>query len=84
MWTADTRSGIASSADSPHPLRLRESIITGHQANIFWSSFLSSAGPPRIVSCAGDSDIRVFDVEKLSWAPTLRGKGALDGRSGAG
>ncbi|WOO79274.1 Rho1 guanine nucleotide exchange factor 1 [Vanrija pseudolonga] len=84
MWTADTRSGIAGSADSPHPLRLRESIITGHQANIFWSSFLPSAGPPRIVSCAGDSDIRVFDVEKLSWAPTLRGKGALDGRSGAG
>ncbi|KAL1409988.1 hypothetical protein Q8F55_003988 [Vanrija albida] len=84
MWTPDERTGMASSADSPHPLRLRETIITGHQANIFWSSFLPHSSTPRIVSCAGDSQIRVFDVERLQWAPTLRDKGALDGRSGPG
>jgi hypothetical protein len=68
---------------SAHPLRLQDRIVTGHRANIFSAKFLPNANTPTIVSCAGDCDIRVFEVERLSRHVGAHG-GALDGTSGPG
>jgi nuclear receptor interaction protein len=45
-----------------------DTIATGHRANIFSARFLPNAGTPTIVSCAGDRDVRVFEVERLGRA----------------
>ena len=63
IWSTDPS---ASSSSSPHPLKLVDSIATGHRANIFSAKFLPNTSTPTIVSCAGDKDIRVFEVERLS------------------
>jgi nuclear receptor interaction protein len=69
---------------SPHPLRLADTILTGHRANIFSAKFLPHANTPTIVSCAGDSDIRVFDVDRLTTAQVGRRAGQLYGIDGPG
>lgn len=55
----------AQSATSPHPMHLVETIATGHRANIFSARFLPNASTPTVVSCAGDREIRVIEVERL-------------------
>lgn len=72
------------STPSPHPLRLKDTIMTGHRANIFSAKFLPHANTPTIVSCAGDSDVRVFEVERLQTAQVGRHAGALYGIDGPG
>jgi len=54
-------------------MKLVETIATGHRANIFSARYLPNTNTPTIVSCAGDKEIRVFDVERL---------GRTEGRSG--
>lgn len=65
IWTPD-RSSIPSSSRSPHPLKLSTSIRTGHGANIFSAKFLPNAGTPTVVTVAGDHEIRLLEIERLS------------------
>lgn len=53
-------------SQTPHPFSLHSSIVTGHQANIFSAKYLPNASSVQVVSCAGDAQVRVFDVERLS------------------
>ncbi|WWC71849.1 uncharacterized protein I206_105808 [Kwoniella pini CBS 10737] len=62
IWQPDPH---PSSSYSPHPLKLADTISTGHRANIFSAKFLPNTSTPTIVSCAGDKDVRVFEVERL-------------------
>lgn len=57
-------------ARTPHPLSLHSSIVTGHQANIFSAKYLPNASSVQVVSCAGDAQVRVFDVERLNVLPS--------------
>ncbi|KAK6909578.1 hypothetical protein I203_103599 [Kwoniella mangroviensis CBS 8507] len=68
IWQPDphpSSSSSSSSSYSPHPLKLSDTISTGHRANIFSAKFLPNSSTPTIVSCAGDRDVRVFEVERL-------------------
>ncbi|KAK8853074.1 hypothetical protein IAR55_003775 [Kwoniella newhampshirensis] len=65
IWEPDPSPSASSSSSSPHPLKLMETISTGHRANIFSAKFLPNASTPTIVSCAGDKEVRVFEVERL-------------------
>lgn len=89
IWTADTRPSAPAAELSPHPLKLSQTIITGHRANIFSARFLPNSGTPTVVSCAGDDDIRVFEIERLQPADGMdlrvrRARGALWGVEGPG
>lgn len=75
IWASDPSS---STSPSPHPLKLVDSIDTGHRANIFSAKFLPNASTPTIVSCAADKDIRVFEVERLGRAERTVGLGIRD------
>jgi hypothetical protein len=66
IWTPDSSSPIASSSTSPHPMKLSSSFHTGHGANIFSAKFLPNAGTPTIVTVAGDHEIRLLEIERLS------------------
>lgn len=81
IWQPDTTSHFS---PSPHPLKLSETISTGHRANIFSAKFLPYANTPRIVSVAGDRDVRVYDVESLGRRMGESGDWELDGVSGEG
>ena len=48
---------------STAPFALNTTIATGHQANIFSVKFMPHSNDRTLVSCAGDSEVRVFDVE---------------------
>jgi WD40 repeat protein len=48
---------------------LKDSISTGHHANIFSVKFMPHSGDRRVVSCAGDSEVRVFDLEYSERTP---------------
>jgi DDB1- and CUL4-associated factor 6 len=45
------------------PFTLNTSILTGHTANIFSTAFLPHSNDRTLVTCAGDSQVRVFDLE---------------------
>ncbi|KIW13847.1 hypothetical protein PV08_06627 [Exophiala spinifera] len=45
------------------PFTLNTSVHTGHHANIFSVKFMPHSGDRTVVSCAGDSEVRVFDLE---------------------
>ncbi|CAK9783723.1 unnamed protein product [Cutaneotrichosporon oleaginosum] len=90
IWTPDTRRDAPAAQLSPHPLKHSGTILTGHRANIFSCRFLPNSSTPTIVSCAGDGDIRVFEVERLRPAEGMslpfvrRVRGALWGVDGPG
>ncbi|KAL9061570.1 MAG: hypothetical protein Q9162_000102 [Coniocarpon cinnabarinum] len=46
-----------------NPFSLTTSVSTGHSANIFSVKFMPHSSDRTVVTCAGDSEIRVFDVE---------------------
>ncbi|KUL85754.1 hypothetical protein ZTR_08457 [Talaromyces verruculosus] len=48
---------------STSPFALTTSINTGHTANIFSVKFMPHSNDQTLVTCAGDSEVRVFDVE---------------------
>jgi DDB1- and CUL4-associated factor 6 len=56
-------------AGSAKPFTLNTSISTGHHANIFSVKFMPHSGDKTIVSCAGDSEVRVFDIEYSDTRP---------------
>ncbi|KAF3484151.1 wd and tetratricopeptide repeat protein [Arthroderma uncinatum] len=45
------------------PFFLNTTVITGHSANIFSVKFMPHSNDGTVVSCAGDSEVRVFDIE---------------------
>jgi nuclear receptor interaction protein len=67
-------------------MKLQDTILTGHRANIFSAKYLPNTSTPTIVSCAGDRDIRVFEVERLGRVEGLgaRGRSELWGGDGDG
>ncbi|KAK2741005.1 hypothetical protein FQN55_008560 [Onygenales sp. PD_40] len=48
---------------SNSPFFLNTTIQTGHSANIFSVKFMPHSNDRTLVSCAGDSEVRVFDIE---------------------
>ncbi len=49
--------------DSLAPFKLTTSLSTGHTANIFGVKFMPHSNDHTLVTCAGDGDVRVFDLE---------------------
>lgn len=45
------------------PFTLNTSVSTGHHANIFSVKFMPHSADKKVVTCAGDSEVRVFDLE---------------------
>jgi DDB1- and CUL4-associated factor 6 len=45
------------------PFTLNTSVSTGHHANIFSVKFMPHSGDRTVITCAGDSQVRVFDLE---------------------
>ncbi|KAK2826882.1 hypothetical protein FQN49_007362 [Arthroderma sp. PD_2] len=45
------------------PFFLNTTVITGHSANIFSVKFMPHSNDGTVVTCAGDSEVRVFDIE---------------------
>ncbi|EHY53407.1 hypothetical protein HRR83_003614 [Exophiala dermatitidis] len=45
------------------PFTLNTCVSTGHRANIFSVKFMPHSGDRTVVTCAGDSEVRVFDLE---------------------
>ncbi|KAJ5179129.1 hypothetical protein N7492_002339 [Penicillium capsulatum] len=73
-----SRSGrlLASGSDDKHlniysyqpesstaPFALNTTVLTGHRANIFSVKFMPHSNDGTLVTCAGDSQVRVFDIE---------------------
>ncbi|RAK74807.1 WD repeat-containing protein [Aspergillus fijiensis CBS 313.89] len=54
------------SDSSAAPFALSTTIDTGHTANIFSVKFMPHSNDRTLVSCAGDSQVRVFDIEYSS------------------
>ncbi|KAJ5115459.1 hypothetical protein NUU61_001218 [Penicillium alfredii] len=76
-----SRSGrlLASGSDDQHlniysyqpessnvPFALNTTVFTGHRANIFSVKFMPHSNDRTLVTCAGDSQVRVFDIEYSS------------------
>ncbi|RAL02352.1 WD repeat-containing protein [Aspergillus ibericus CBS 121593] len=76
-----SRSGqlLASGSDDQHlniysyqpdysaaPFSLNTTIATGHGANIFSVKFMPHSNDRTLVTCAGDSQVRIFDIEYSS------------------
>ena len=60
---------------STNPFSLTATISTGHTANVFSVKFMPHSNDRTLVSCAGDSEVRVFDIEYSS--ATSAGNGTL-------
>ncbi|KAI9891780.1 MAG: hypothetical protein M1814_002344 [Vezdaea aestivalis] len=69
------------------PFELSTSIETGHTQNIFSVKFMPYSSDRIIVSCAGDCQVRVFDIEYSSkssaanGSPNIGSLGRSEGRS---
>ncbi|KIW58191.1 hypothetical protein, variant [Exophiala xenobiotica] len=50
-------------AGDSKPFSLNTSVSTGHHANIFSVKFMPHSSDRTVVTCAGDSEVRVFDLE---------------------
>ncbi|CAI7594774.1 unnamed protein product [Penicillium pancosmium] len=76
-----SRSGrlLASGSDDQHlniysyqpdsssaPFSLDTTVLTGHKANIFSVKFMPHSNDRTLITCAGDSQVRVFDIEYAS------------------
>ena len=49
---------------------LNTSVSTGHQANIFSVKFMPHSADRKVITCAGDAQVRVFDLEYEGTART--------------
>ena len=45
------------------PFSLTTTVATGHRANIFSVKFMPHSNDRTLVTCAGDAEVRVFDIE---------------------
>ena len=50
--------------DSTLPFKLKITVSTGHNANIFSTKFMPHSNDTTLVTCAGDGEVRVFDIER--------------------
>lgn len=68
MGTADESPSIDYSQSATPKLCLAQSevIETGHRANIFSVKWAPNSGDRRLFTCAGDSQMRVFDLTRAS------------------
>ncbi|KAL9119251.1 MAG: hypothetical protein Q9187_004193 [Circinaria calcarea] len=48
---------------STPPFALTTTVATGHRANIFSVKFMPHSNDQTLVTCAGDGEVRVFDIE---------------------
>lgn len=51
---------------STAPFALNTTVLTGHKSNIFSVKFMPHSNDRTLVTCAGDSQVRVFDIEYSS------------------
>ncbi|KAF9884439.1 hypothetical protein FE257_001770 [Aspergillus nanangensis] len=51
---------------STAPFSLNTSVLTGHRSNIFSVKFMPHSNDRTLVTCAGDNQVRVFDIEYSS------------------
>ncbi|KAE8150332.1 hypothetical protein BDV25DRAFT_129675 [Aspergillus avenaceus] len=51
---------------SSAPFSLNTTLLTGHRANIFSVKFMPHSNDRTLVTCAGDHQVRVFDIEYSS------------------
>ena len=78
IWGSWSKSGhlLASGSDDTHlniwdynpeniakQFTLNTSVSTGHQANIFSVKFMPHSADRKVITCAGDAQVRVFDLE---------------------
>lgn len=49
---------------SAEQFSLATTIDSGHRRNIFSVKFMPKSGDNKVISCAGDSEVRVFDLER--------------------
>ncbi|KAL9604024.1 MAG: hypothetical protein Q9219_000786 [cf. Caloplaca sp. 3 TL-2023] len=74
-WSSSGRL-LASGSDDQHlnihsyqpessttPFVLNTTVSTGHSANIFSVKFMPHSGDKTVITCAGDAEVRVFDIE---------------------
>ncbi|OQE42038.1 hypothetical protein PENCOP_c004G02497 [Penicillium coprophilum] len=74
-WSSSGRL-LASGSDDKHlniysyqpdssdaPFALNTTVFTGHKANIFSVKFMPHSNDGTLITCAGDSQVRVFDIE---------------------
>ena len=61
---------------STAPFTHTTTIDTGHRANIFSVKFMPHSNDRTLVSCAGDAEVRVFDIEYTGQADTSSVYGA--------
>ena len=68
---------------STSPFALTTTVSTGHSANIFSVKFMPHSNDRTLVTCAGDSEVRVFDIEYSgqSTVPSERSNIASSGRA---
>lgn len=52
--------------DSVLPFKLTTTLSTGHTANIFSTKFMPHSNDSTLVTCAGDGEVRVFDIERAA------------------
>lgn len=52
--------------DSVLPFKLKTTLSTGHTANIFSTKFMPHSNDSTLVTCAGDGEVRVFDIERAA------------------
>ncbi|KAK5099593.1 hypothetical protein LTR70_002326 [Exophiala xenobiotica] len=55
------------------PFTLNTSVNTGHHANIFSVKFMPHSNDRTVVTCAGDSEVRIFDLEYGAGAQAATG-----------
>ncbi|KAI9798070.1 MAG: hypothetical protein M1833_004967 [Piccolia ochrophora] len=65
---------------STNPFSLTTSISTGHSANIFSVKFMPHSNDGTLVSCAGDGEVRIFDIEH-SGRSTIHSGASPSGRT---
>ena len=52
--------------DSISPFKLTTTVSTGHTANIFSTKFMPHSNDSTLVTCAGDGEVRVFNIERAA------------------
>ena len=63
--------------DLARPFTLNTSVSTGHHANIFGVKFMPQSNDRTVVTVAGDSEVRVFDLEYSGAARTTSADASL-------
>ena len=67
---------------SVSPFSLHTTVSTGHTANIFSVKFMPHSNDSTLVTCGGDAEVRVFDVENMGQANAVSPQNAAPATSG--